>query len=74
MTKRATIYLDVKLHRLLKLKALESERSVSDLVNQAIKHEFLEDKQDLEDLRKRAREPVMSYEHLLKELKADGKI
>ena len=72
--KRATVYLDSKLHRLLKVKALESERSVSDLVNEAVRHELLEDQQDLADLRKRAHEPTISYEALLKQLKANGKI
>ncbi len=74
MVKRATVYLDSKLHRLLKVKALETDCSVSELINDALRHEFLEDKVDLEDLRKRAHEPAISYEQLLKELKADGKI
>lgn len=74
MVKRATVYLDSKLHRLLKVKAVEAECSVSDLINEALWHEFLEDKADLEDLKKRAHEPAISYEQLLKELKVDGKV
>ena len=73
-TKRTTIYLDSKIHRLLKVKSLETERSVSALVNEALQHEFLEDKEDIADIRKRAKEPTISYEQLLKKLKADGKI
>jgi hypothetical protein len=72
--KRATVYLDSKIHRLLKVKSLETDRSVSALVNEALRHEFLEDQEDIADLRKRADEPTISYEELLKKLKADGKI
>lgn len=74
LTKRSTIYFDPALHNILKIKALESSRSISELVNEAILHEFSEDAEDLEDFKKRASEPSMSFEDLLKELKADGKI
>jgi hypothetical protein len=74
LTKRSTIYFDPALHNILKIKAVESSRSISDLVNEAILHEFSEDAEDLEDFKKRASEPSMSFEDLLKELKADGKI
>ncbi|MCI5218299.1 MAG: CopG family transcriptional regulator [Candidatus Electrothrix sp. LOE2] len=74
LTKRSTIYFDPALHNILKIKAVESSRSISELVNEAILHEFSEDAEDLEDFKKRASEPSMSFEDLLKELKADGKI
>ena len=74
LTKRATIYLDSSIHRVLKIKALESERSISQIVNEALKHELQEDQQDLASFAKRAKEPTVSYEQLLKKLKADGKI
>ena len=74
LSKRATIYLDPELHKILKFKALETERSISDLVNDAIRHELAEDLEDLEAIKKRAKEESISYEDLLKELKADGKI
>ena len=35
--KRVTIYFDPDLHKALKLKALETSRSITDLVNQAVK-------------------------------------
>ena len=72
--KRATVYLDPGLHKVLKIKAAETSRSVSDLVNEAVRHELAEDEADLRMVRKRAKEPTVSYEHLLKSLKADGKI
>ena len=74
LTKRSTIYFDPAIHNILKIKALESSRSISDLVNEAILHEFSEDAEDLEDFKKRASEPSVSFEDLLKRLKADGKI
>lgn len=73
-SKRATIYLDPDLHKVLKMKAAETSRSVSDLVNEALRHELLEDQQDLAVFEERLKEPTVPYEKLLKGLKADGKI
>lgn len=74
INKRATVYLDPTLHRILKVKAAETSRSVSDLVNEAVRHELAEDEADLKIFDERVKEPTVSYEQLLKELKADGKI
>jgi len=73
-TKRSTIYLDENIHKTLRLKAAETHRSISDLVNEAVKHAFLEDQQDLETFETREAEPNISYEAMLKVLKADGTI
>ena len=73
-TKRTTIYLDPDLHQIVKIKAVETSRSVSDLVNEALRHELREDQEDLAVFEARAEEPAVSYEKMLKELKADGKI
>ena len=72
--KRATIYLNPDLHRVLKMKSAETSRSISDLVNEALLHELAEDSQDLQAFADRRNEPTVSYEQLLKELKRDGKI
>ena len=74
LTKRATIYLDPAIHRILKVKALESDLSVSEIVNEALKHELQEDQEDLAAFTQRVKEPTISYEKLLKKLKTDGKI
>ena len=74
LTKRATIYLDPAIHKVLKVKALETEQSISDLVNEALRHELAEDQGDLAVFSQRAKEPTISYEAMLKKLKADGKI
>ena len=47
-TKRSTIYLDENIHQTLRIKAAETHRSISDLVNEAVKRTFAEDQQDLE--------------------------
>jgi len=72
--KRATIYLDPELHRALKLKAVETSRSVSELVNDAIREALTEDAEDLEAFEERAAEPLISYDEMVKRLKRDGRI
>lgn len=74
LAKRSTVYLDPDLHRVLKLKAAETSRSVSDLVNESVRHELMQDQADLQAFEYRRNEPTISYEQLLKELKRDGKI
>ncbi|MCU0666094.1 MAG: CopG family transcriptional regulator [Candidatus Omnitrophica bacterium] len=74
LTKRSTIYFDPAIHRVLKFMAIETDQSISDIVNAAIRHELAEDQEDLAVFAKRAKEPTISYEALLKKLKADGKI
>ena len=74
LTKRATIYFDTNLHKALRLKSVETSRSVSELVNDAVKEAFAEDAEDLKAFEERAREPLMSYEQMVKRLKKDGRI
>jgi hypothetical protein len=73
-TKRATIYLDSILHKALKLKAIETSRSISDLVNQAVKEALAEDAEDLAAFEERANEPLLSYDEMVRKLKTDGRI
>ena len=72
--KRATVYLDPVLHKALKLKAVETSRSISDLVNAAVKEALAEDAEDLAAFDKRADEPLNSYDEMVKRLKKDGRI
>jgi len=74
LTKRATIYFDPAIHRVLKVKSAETEHSISEIINDALRHELAEDQEDLAAFDKRAKEPTVSYEDMLKKLKADGKI
>ena len=72
--KRATIYLDPLLHKALKIKAVETSRSISSLVNDAVRETLVEDAEDLESFDKRAQEPIVSYAEMVKRLKKDGRI
>ena len=72
--KRATIYFDAELHRALRLKAAETDQSVSDLVNRAVKLTLAEDVEDLAAFEARAHEPNLSFEEVLKDLRQRGKI
>lgn len=74
MQKRATIYLDSQLHRALKIKAAETDRSISDLVNEAVKWSLAEDAEDLAAFQERAHEPALLFEDVLKDLKKRGKL
>lgn len=72
--KRATVYLDPLLHRALKLKAVETSRSISDLVNAAVKEALAEDAEDLAAFAERADDALISYDEMVKRLKKDGRI
>lgn len=74
LSKRATIYLEPELHRALKIKAAETSRSISEIINDIVKTELREDAEDLKAFKERASEPTISYESFVKKLKADGKI
>ncbi|MCK9378429.1 MAG: hypothetical protein M0P73_20105 [Syntrophobacterales bacterium] len=72
--KRATIYFDPDLHRALRLKAAETDQSVSDLVNRAVKLSLAEDVEDLAAFEARTHEPDLPFEDVLKDLRQRGKI
>ena len=73
-TKRATIYFDPILHKALRLKAVETSRSVSELVNEAVKEALLEDAEDLVAFDDRSDDPLISYDEMVKRLRKDGRI
>jgi len=74
LSKRSTIYFDPAIHKALRLKSAETSRSLSDLVDEALRLAITEDQADLEDYNKRKDEPVLTYEEMLAELKRHGKI
>jgi plasmid stability protein len=69
---RSTVYLDPDLHRALRLKSAQSRRSMSEIVNDALRQALREDQEDLAAVRSRAKERSMDYESFLAKLKADG--
>ncbi|NLB65875.1 MAG: CopG family transcriptional regulator [Lentisphaerae bacterium] len=74
LTKRVTIYLEPTLHRALRLKSIETSRSLSNLVNEAVRTELAEDAEDLGIFDARKNEPTIKFEDFVKELKRNGKI
>lgn len=73
-TKRVTIYFDPELHKALKIKALETSRSITDIVNQAVRESLTEDAEDILAFEERKSEPLISYDQMLKKLRKDGRI
>jgi hypothetical protein len=72
--KRATVYFDAALHRALRLKAAETDQSLSDLVNAAVRRSLGEDAEDLAAFEARAKEPNLAFEGVLKDLRRRGKL
>jgi hypothetical protein len=72
--KKSTIYFDPQIHKALRLKAAETDSSVSDIVNEAIRIVLAEDAEDIVAFAERSHEPNLSFEEVLKDLKRRGKI
>jgi len=73
-SRRSTIYFNSEIHKAIKLKAAVTNKSLSELVNLAVRQMLQEDREDLTAFNDRVAEPTISYEQLLDELKSDGKI
>ncbi len=74
LTKRSTVYLDPVLHKALRLQSIETSRSVSELINDAVRDELAEDARDLAMFDERTNEPTLDFEDFVKGLKRDGTI
>lgn len=72
--RRATVYLDPALHRALRIKAAETDQSVSEIVNQAVRLSLAEDAEDLAAFCARAKERNLDFEAVLKDLRRRGKL
>jgi len=72
--KRATVYFDEDVHRALRLKAAATDRSLSEMVNEAVKVALAEDAEDLDAFEKRKSESSVGFEEFVKGLKARGAI
>ena len=73
-SKRATVYFDPEIHRALRLKAAVTERSVSELVNEAVGLTLREDAEDLEAFAQRRSDPTLSFDEVVKDLRRRGRI
>ena len=74
MTSKATFYVENDLLRAVKLKAAQTDQTLSSLVNDAIRQSLREDETDIRDFRKREREPSRTFDAVLKDLKRAGKL
>ena len=71
---RTTIYLDPKIHRAIKMRAVQMSMSLSEVITEALQLSLKEDAIDLQAIKDRVSEPSRSYEAVLKDLKKDGLI
>jgi len=74
LSKRSTVYFDPTIHQALRLKAASTHLSLSELVDEAVRLLMREDQEDLQAFSDRIKEPEMSYEALLNDLKKHDKI
>jgi plasmid stability protein len=73
-SKRATVYFTPEVHKALRLRAAASDRSISDMVNDAVRVALAEDASDLEAFSERRNEKSVSFESFVKGLKRRGRI
>lgn len=73
-TKRATVYFDADLHQALRMKSAVSSRSISEIVNDAVRRTLSEDASDIAAFEERASEPSLDFEAVVKSLRRRGKI
>ena len=74
MSVRTTVTFDEDILKLLKLKAVETSRSVTDLINELTIDAFREDSEDLRLFEERKDEESISFESFMKQLESDGKL
>ena len=74
LSKRATIYFDPAIHRILKVKAAETSTTVSGLIDAAIRRELSQDLDNLPSSYRKNLVSAISYDKLLANLKKNDKI
>ena len=74
LSQKSTVYFDPQMHKALRLKAAQENRSISDIVNEAVSLLANEDKDDISDFDSRKNEQSIDYESFLNLLKNDGVI
>jgi plasmid stability protein len=72
--KRATVYFAPDVHKALRLRAAASDRSVSDMVNDAVRMSLAEDAIDLDAFTSRRAEKSVSFESFVTGLKRRGQL
>jgi hypothetical protein len=72
--KRATVYFEPDVHRALRLKAAASDRSISEMVNDAVRASLAEDADDLASFSDRKKDKSISFDTFVQGLKRRGRI
>jgi len=72
--KRATVYFEPAVHQALRLKAAASDRTISAMVNEAVKAALAEDAEDLAAFDQRKGEQAVSFESFVRGLRQRGRI
>jgi len=72
LSQRPTVYFDPQMHKALRLKAAQENRSISDIVNEAVALLASEDAEDIADFDSRKNEPTVDYANFVASLKNDG--
>jgi len=68
------VYFDPQLHRALRIKAAETDQPISKIINDSVRLSLGEDAEDLAAFEERAKEPNLSFESVLKDLRKRGKL
>ena len=72
--RRATVYFNPAVHRALRLKAAETDQSVSEIINEAVGLSLREDAEDLAAFEERAHEPNIGLADAVKDLRRRGRL
>ncbi|MFQ5745178.1 MAG: ribbon-helix-helix domain-containing protein [Acidobacteriota bacterium] len=72
--KRVTVYFDPEVHRALRMKAAAVDRTVSEMVNDAVRYSLAEDAEDLAAFEERVNEPTIEFDTFVRGLRRSGKI
>lgn len=73
-SKRATAYFDSDLHRALARKAAATDRSISQVINEAVRLSLAEDAEDLKAFESREHEPNLDFDDVVQSLRRRGKL
>ena len=71
---RATVYFEEDVHQALRLRAVATDRTVSDMVNEAVKIALSNDADDLAAFSNRKNEKSLSFDTFVQGLKRRGSI
>jgi hypothetical protein len=69
---RTTITINDKLYHALRVRAAESDETISAFIENAVKYQVLEDFEDIEDAASRENEPSQSFDELVKQFRSEG--